>query len=37
MALRTIPEMAAKVTERLWETGDIEEVLESRETSGGKK
>jgi hypothetical protein len=31
--LRTMPAMAAKVTERLWEIGDIVDVLESWETA----
>jgi hypothetical protein len=31
--LRTTPAMAAKVTERLWEIGDIVSVLESWETA----
>ena len=31
--LRNTPAMAAKVTERLWEIGDIVDVLESLETA----
>ena len=31
--LRTIPAIAAKVTERLWEMGDIMDVLEAWEAS----
>jgi len=31
--LRTTPAMAAKVTERLWEMGDIADVLEAREAA----
>jgi hypothetical protein len=31
--LRTAPAMAAKVTERLWEIGDIVDVLEAWEAS----
>jgi hypothetical protein len=33
--LRTTPAMAAKVTERLWEMGDIANVLETWEATGG--
>lgn len=34
--LRTTPAMAAKVTERLWEIGDIVGVLEAWETANGR-
>ena len=34
--LRTTPAMAAKVTERLWEMGDIVDVLEAWEAASNR-